>query len=53
MYETKVILRSLAIHAVCANSVEQLYEIIRSMANVEEEIIPEYEKAKAMLSSNE
>ena len=50
MYETKVILQSLLIHAVYVKTPREMYEIIRSMANVEGEVVPEYEKAKAIWS---
>ena len=48
-YETKVILRSLANQVVLAKSKKQVFELIRSMAQVEGLSIPVYEELQAEL----
>ena len=48
-YETKVILRSLANQVVLARSKKQIFEMIRSMAQVEGLVIPIYEDLKTEL----
>jgi hypothetical protein len=49
MYETKVILMALANQAVLAKNKKQVFELIRSAAQVEGLTIPEYEVVKAAL----
>jgi len=53
MYETKVILRSLANQVILAKSRKQIFELVRSMAQVEGLTIPKYEELKAELEAAE
>ena len=48
-FETKVILKLLANQAVIAKSPRQVFEIIRSAANVEGAIVPNYDTLRAQL----
>jgi len=45
-YETKVILQSLSHHCLHLETTKQVYEVVRSMANVEGMQLPSYEDAK-------
>jgi len=46
MLETKVILESLSKHCLYMDSMEEMYELVRSMAQVEGMKMPSYDEAK-------
>jgi len=52
-YETKVILRSLANQVVLAKTKKQVYELVRSMAQVEGMTLPSYEDMQAEMNVDE
>ena len=51
-YETKVILKSLALHIAKAESVKEAYFAVQSMASVEGMKLEEYEDMKETLEKN-
>ena len=51
--EAKAMLRSLASQVVLAKSKKQIFELVRSMAQVEGLTIPAYEELQAELASDE
>ena len=53
MYETKVILRSLANQIALATSPKQAFEMVRSCAEAEGMVIPEYDKIRTQLLGEE
>ena len=52
-YETKVILASLSKHCLFVETSKQVYDIVRSMAQVEGMQLPSYEEAKAELKDSD
>jgi hypothetical protein len=53
MYETKVILRSLANQIALATTTKQAFEMVRSCAEAEGVTIPDYDKVRAQLLGEE